>query len=140
MGAWIAVASADHVARGRAAGFMQVSHGKVSPLKRIRPHDGVAYYSPVAVFGETTPCRAFTAIGLVVEGEPYVVDMGCVFHAWRRDVRWFEAGAAPIQPLLPRLAVTSGRRNWGFAFRFGLLAISADDFEVIRAAMIAAAA
>ena len=28
------------------AGFMQVSHGKAAPLRRIRPGDGVAYYSP----------------------------------------------------------------------------------------------
>ena len=34
---WIAVASADHVARGVAGGFMQVCHGKRAPLARIRP-------------------------------------------------------------------------------------------------------
>lgn len=34
---WIAVASAEHVRRGLAQGFMQVSHGKEAPLKRVRP-------------------------------------------------------------------------------------------------------
>ena len=33
---WIAVASAEHVRRGRADGFMQVCHGKGGPLARIR--------------------------------------------------------------------------------------------------------
>jgi hypothetical protein len=33
---WIAVASAGHVRRGRAAGFMQVRHGKTAPLRRIQ--------------------------------------------------------------------------------------------------------
>jgi hypothetical protein len=33
---WIAVASADHVGRGRAPGFMQVCHGKAAPLRRIQ--------------------------------------------------------------------------------------------------------
>ena len=41
---WIGVASADHVARGRADGFMQVCHGKAAPLRRIKPGDGVVYY------------------------------------------------------------------------------------------------
>ena len=45
-GHWIAVASAEHVRRGKREGFMQVSHGKAAPLKRIRPGDRVVYYSP----------------------------------------------------------------------------------------------
>lgn len=48
---WIAVACAEHVARGVAGGFMQVSHGKRAPLVRIRPGDRVAYYSPSRVLG-----------------------------------------------------------------------------------------
>ena len=43
---WVAVASAEHVRIGRSQGFMQVSHGKAAPLKRIHPGDGVVYYSP----------------------------------------------------------------------------------------------
>ena len=43
---WIAVASAEHVRRGREGGFMQVCHGKAAPLRRIQPGDGVVYYSP----------------------------------------------------------------------------------------------
>ena len=35
---WLAVASAEHVRRGRAEGFMQVSHGKLGPLRRILPN------------------------------------------------------------------------------------------------------
>lgn len=45
---WVAVASAEHVRIGRAAGFMQVCHGKAAPLRRIKPGDRVAYYSPFA--------------------------------------------------------------------------------------------
>jgi len=40
---WIAVASAEHVLRSRGAGFMEVCHAKAAPLRRIRPHDRVAY-------------------------------------------------------------------------------------------------
>lgn len=34
---WIAVASAEHVRIGRAGGFMQVCHGKATPLRRVKP-------------------------------------------------------------------------------------------------------
>ena len=52
---WIAVASAQHARRGCAtqgAGYMQVCHGKVAPLQRIRPGDRVAYYAPTVTMGE----------------------------------------------------------------------------------------
>ena len=38
---WLAVASANHVRKGRAEGFMQVCHGKLAPLRRIKPGDHV---------------------------------------------------------------------------------------------------
>ena len=41
---WLAVASAEHVEIGRSAGFMQVCHGKASPLRRVQPGDRVVYY------------------------------------------------------------------------------------------------
>ena len=59
-GCWIAVASAEHVARGRAGGFMQVCHGKAAPLRRIHAGDLVAYYSPVKVFGGQNKWELYT--------------------------------------------------------------------------------
>ncbi len=67
---WIAVASADHVGRGRNEGFMQVNHGKAAPLKRIAPGSRVAYYSPTITHGGKVRLQAFTAIGVVKPGEP----------------------------------------------------------------------
>ncbi|MCG2576969.1 EVE domain-containing protein [Dechloromonas sp. XY25] len=136
---WIAVASAEHVRIGRAGGFMQVCHGKAAPLRRIRPGDGVVYYSPTDKFGEPTPLRCFTALGRVVTGEPYQADMGNGFHPFRRDVRWAEAKAAPIAPLLDRLEFSAGKKNWGYQLRFGLFEVSDHDFELIARAMEAEA-
>lgn len=132
---WIGVASAGHVALGRAGGFMQLCHGKAAPLGRLRPGDLIAYYSPVQEFGGRDKCQAFTAFGRVAPGEPYLFDMGGGFIPNRRDVDWFEAYPAPIAPLLECLEFTRGRRNWGYALRFGLLEISAADMRIIAAAM-----
>lgn len=132
---WIAVASAEHVRRGRADGFMQVCHGKGGPLKRIRPGDGVIYYSPTENFGAGDKLQAFTAIGIVKETEPYRFDMGGGFAPFRRDVAWAEAAETPIRPLLDALDFTAGRPNWGYQLRFGVFAISRHDFDVIAGAM-----
>ncbi|EEG10339.1 EVE domain-containing protein [Pseudogulbenkiania ferrooxidans] len=132
---WIAVASAEHVRRGRAEGFMQVCHGKAAPLRRLGPGDWVVYYSPTERFGGSTPLRAFTAIGTVRDGEPYQVDMGDGFLPFRRDVRWLAAQEAPIMPLLDRLAFSAGKRNWGYPFRFGLVELAEPDLRLIAAAM-----
>jgi hypothetical protein len=134
-GHWVAVASAEHVRLGRSQGFMQVCHGKAAPLRRIRPGDRVVYYSPSTSFGGKDRLQAFTAMGVVRAGEPYAHDMGGGFVPFRRDVDWFEAAQAPIQPLLDRLEFSAGVRNWGYPLRFGLFAISAADMEVIAAAM-----
>ena len=132
---WVAVASAEHVQRGRAAGFMQVCHGKAAPLRRIAGGDRVVYYSPTAAFRGKDRLREFTAIGVVKAGEPYSVEMGDGFRPFRRDVEWLKAQQAPIQPLLDALEFAVGRRNWGCQLRFGLFAINERDLQMIAEAM-----
>jgi hypothetical protein len=132
---WITVASADHVAIGRAGGFMQVGHGKRAPLVRIHPGDRVALYSPAQHYGAREPLQAFTAVGVVQHGEPYEADMGNGFMPFRRDVRFARAEASPIRPLLDALTFAQPRASWGAKFRYGLFTIGDDDFSVIARAM-----
>ncbi|MBN9236410.1 MULTISPECIES: EVE domain-containing protein [Phyllobacteriaceae] len=132
---WLAVASAQHVRRGRTEGFMQVNHGKAAPLRRIRPGDGIVYYSPSTVLGEKDGLRTFTAIGIVRDGVPYQGVMAGGFEPFRRDVAWSVAGEAPIAPLLGRLELSAGKPNWGYQLRFGLIELSEHDYRLIGAAM-----
>jgi hypothetical protein len=132
---WIAVASAEHVRLGREAGFMQVGHGKIAPLRRIHQGDRLAYYSPTEALGGKDRFQAFTAIGIVAAGEPYQIAMAGGFRPFRRGVRWLAAHETPIRDLLDELALTKGKRHWGSQFRFGLVAIGDSDFDVIAAAM-----
>ena len=64
--------------------------------------------------------------------------MGGGFVPWRRQVDWCVADVAPITPLLPLMAWTTGKRNWAYPLRFGLLAISRSDLHCIAQAMGAA--
>jgi len=132
---WVAVANAEHVAIGRAQGFMQVGHGKGAPLKRLHAGDRIAYYSPVRVVGTKDACQAFTAIGTVRDERVYRGTMANGFEPWRKDVDWLAAQEASIRPLLGALSFTQGKANWGYAFRFGLLKVTADDMEWIAKAM-----
>lgn len=130
---WIAVACAEHVAIGRAGGFMQVNHGKEAPLRRLRPGDRVAYYSPRERIKDGAQVQSFTALGTVAEGAPYPGLMGGGWTAFRRDVHWEPVGAALIRPLLDHLSF--GGPHWGAPFRYGLFEVSAEDMAVITQAM-----
>ena len=133
--AWIAVASAAHVRIGRAAGFMQVCHGKAAPLRRITPGDVVVYYSPTETFGGKDRLQGFTAYGIARSRAPYQADMGGGFTPWRRDVDWLPSQEIAIRPLLDVLSFTRGNPNWGYQLRFGLFEIPMRDAALIASAM-----
>ena len=141
---WLTVASAEHVEIGRSAGFMQVCHGKASPLRRVQPGDRVVYYSPNRLYTPSHALRgkdrlqAFTAIG-TVKGALYQADMGFGFHPHRRDVAWHDAEPAPLAALQEELAFTQ-EKNWGYRLRQGLVEISDADMTAIAAAMFKASA
>ena len=144
---WLAVASADHVAIGRTEGFMQVCHGKVSPLQRLQPGDRVAYYSPTRRYSPSHALRekdrlqSFTALGTVRDSAPYRADIDAdraeIFLPWRRDVDWHDAQEIPIACLKDQLAFTQ-ETNWGYRLRQGLVEISDADMTLIAEAMFTA--
>jgi hypothetical protein len=134
-GYWIGIASHDHVRIGVGGGFCQLSHGKASPLRRLRTGDRLVYYSPRERMGDGESVQAFTAVGEIAEGQPEPFDMGGDFVPYRRKVRFYAASDAPIRPLLPLLSFTRDRPNWGMVFRRGLFAIDRADYETIARAM-----
>jgi len=121
---WLAVASAEHVEIGLTEGFMQVSHGKASPLRRIQPGDRVGR--------KPKPMSAW-------QGTPYQADMGFGFRPYRRDVAWHEAEPTPLAALKDALAFTQDK-NWGYRLRQGVVEISDADMTTIADAMFKASA
>jgi hypothetical protein len=91
---WIAVASAQHVGRGREGGFIQVCHGKGGPLRHLRAGDGIVYYSPTVSFGGADRLQAFTGIGFVRDERIYQVEMCEGFRPFRRDLNYVDASEA----------------------------------------------
>jgi hypothetical protein len=132
---WIGVASADHVAAAVAGGFVQLGHGKAAPVRRLAPGDVLALYSPRTQIRAGTTVQSFTAIGSVCDREPYQFQQTASLAPLRRDVVYFDAQAARIEPLLDKLTFIRSREHWGMAFRRGLVEVSEADMEVIAEAM-----
>lgn len=132
---WIGVASKDHVLTGIEGGFCQLCHGKSNPLKRLTPGDWIVYYSPRTAIDGGEVVQAFTAIGQILDGESYPLDLGNGFVPYRRNVSFLAAEAAPIRPLIDNLSFIKNKKFWGYVFRFGLLEIPEPDFHRITIAM-----
>jgi len=134
MAAWLVVACAEHVARGRREGFVQACHGKAAPLRRMKPGDWVVCYSPSSAFRGADGLKAFTALGQVAEGQPFLFDMGGGFIPWRRQIRWLEARPAPLREVAAHLELTRDPA-WGWRLRQGYLPLSEADADCLRRAM-----
>lgn len=132
---WIGVVSKSHVENGKKESICQVCHGKGGALKRMRKGDYLLYYSPTVTYGKKDPYQKFTALGQLVDEDIYQFDMGGGFTPFRRRIHYFVTQDAPIRPLLPRLSFIKNKEKWGAVFRYGLLSIPREDFEIIAAAM-----
>jgi EVE domain len=132
---WLGVVSKAHVLRGVAGGFAQVCHGKRGPLSKMKPGDGLVYYSPGEAMGERSTLKAFTAIGWVKDERIYCYQMTADFVPFRRDVAYAPgAKEIAVEQLKSQLDLTAGP-HWGYALRRGLLPLSARDFALIAQAM-----
>ncbi len=132
---WIGVASKDHVLKGVEEGFCQLCHGKSNPLKRLSPGDYLIYYSPRTKMEQGETVQAFTAMGQILPGHSYSVDMDNGFVPFRRNVRFFDVQETPIWPLIEDLSFIKNKQSWGYVFRFGLLEIPEVDFNRIAVEM-----
>jgi hypothetical protein len=132
---WIGVVSKSHVEKGIEGGFIQLNHGKKAPVQRLKAGDGVIMYSPRTAFPDGEPLQAFTAIGTVISGDVYQVEMAPDFHPYRVDVQFARCTETPIKPLLRDLSFIKNQAHWGAAFRFGLFRVDADDFVLIAKRM-----
>ena len=132
---WVGVASREHVLAAVDGGFCQFSHGSAAALARVRPGDSIAYYSPRSQMRGGRVIQAFTAIGIVGDGEVQHVSQSGGFRPSRRPVKYAVALEAPIKPLLASLSFTRDRADWGLALRRGLFSMSSDDLVLISNAM-----
>jgi predicted RNA-binding protein len=132
---WINTVSRDHVLQGVRGRFTQANHGKPHMLRRMATDDWIVFYSPKTALEGGEPLQAFTAIGQVVDDEPYQVEMTPDFHPYRRNVDFLPCTETPIRPLIDDLHFIEDKKRWGYKFRFGVFKIDDHDLDLIRRTM-----
>jgi hypothetical protein len=135
---WIGVASRDHVNVAVKGAFIQLNHGQQSPVRRLKAGDGLIMYSPRTAYPDGEPLQAFTAIGTVVTGDVYQVEVTPDFRPHRVDVQFVPSEEAQIKPLMGHLSFIKSKSHWGAALRFGLVELPRSDFALIAERMAAA--
>jgi len=133
---WIGVACKEHVENGVKLGICQFCHGKSAPAKRLSRGDFVIYYSSKITMEDNDPYQKFTALGEVIDDEPYQVEMGKGFKPFRRNISYFDAKHIDIKPLVSSLPFIKNKKSWGYVFRYGFLEIDVDSFELIAINML----
>lgn len=133
---WIAVVSKEHTLRGITGRFIQVCHGKQTPLKRMKKGDYLIVYSSKITLEGNEKCQAFTAIGQVKDDNVYQISMSESFKPFRRNIDFFECRESSIIPLINNLEFISNKKSWGFPFRFGFFEINEKDFNLITSKML----
>lgn len=133
---YIIVASKDHVKIGVENGFAQGGHGKTTQLQKLKRDDWIIYYSPKDQYKNGNPCQVFTAIGQVIDDEPYQVTMSPDFKPWRRQVEYYPADEVAIEPLIDHLNFITNKKRWGMHLMGGFLEIGATDFNLIAEEML----
>lgn len=132
---WMNTVSRDHVRQGVRGRFAQANHGKPDALRRMARGDWLVSYSPRTTHPDGDPLQALTAIGQVVDDEPYPTDLDPGRQVWRRNVDFLDCVETPIRPLIEHLDFIENKQRWGYKFRFGLFTIDDHDLDVIRTAM-----
>ena len=132
---WIGVISRVHVRLGVKGGFIQLNHGKKAPLQRLHAGDYIVIYSPRDAYPDGNVLQHFTAIGRIITGDVYQVEMAPDFKPYRLDVGFMKCHETSIKPLIPSLSFIKNKTRWGASFRFGHLKIPEQDFKIIADAM-----
>ncbi len=127
----MAVASQEHVQLGMQEEFAQICHGKVAPLKAMKPDDKIIYYSPTRIYGEKKPYQKFTALGTIQPDPPYQENEFGEQAPWRRHVIYTPVREVAIKELIPLLSCIANKKYWGMPFRRGVFSLSEEDFKLI---------
>jgi len=86
--------------------------------------------------GKADSCQQFTAIGKVIDDEPYLFRMSEDFFPSRRTIEFLPGIDLSIVPLIGELEFIQNKKSWGYPFRFGFFEIKQHDFDLISSQML----
>ncbi len=104
-------ASRDHVLKGVEGSFAQAGHGRKDFISKPSKGDWVVFYSSKDNFENGKPLQKFTAIGQVVDEEPYQPNTSDNFKPHRRNVEFKNSAEVEIRPLLEHLTFIKNKKK-----------------------------
>lgn len=110
-------------------------HGRKDLISKPSKGDWIVYYSSKDKLKSGKPLQKFTAIGKIIDSEPYQPDTNNDFKPYRRSVKYSKGNEAEMRPLIEKLSFIKNKKRWGFYLISGFREISKDDFEIIQQAM-----
>lgn len=132
---WMASVSKEHTERGVEGQFIQVCHGKKTPLQKMKKGDYIIVYSSKTTMSNSEKLQAFTAIGKVMDDDVYSFQMTETFIPFRRNIEFYDCKECSIIPLIDQLDFIENKKFWGYPFRYGHFEISEKDFKLIASKM-----
>ena len=132
---FIICASKDHVMDGVKSGIAQAGHGRKDHMSKLSKGDWIICYSSKDAFEGGDIYQKFTAIGKVIDEQPYQPKVKSGFKPYRRNVDYKKSKDADIRPLLEHLSFIKNKKRWGFYLISGFREIPEHDFNVIKEAM-----
>ena len=128
-------ASRDHVLKGVEGSFAQAGHGRKDLMSKPSKGDWLLFYSARDEYDNGKPLQKFTALGQVIDEEPYQPNADENFKPYRRAVAFKKVAETEIRSLLEQLSFIKNKKRWGFYLISGFRELSKEDFEVIKNAM-----
>lgn len=107
-------ASRNHVHKGVKVGFSQAGHGRKDLISKSSKGDWILFYSAKDKFENGKPLQKFTAVGQVMDEEPYQPNTTGNFRPYKRDVEFKNSQEVEIRPLLESLSFIKNKKKWGF--------------------------
>ena len=102
----------------------------------MHKEDWVIFYSPKLEFNKPEKLQCFTALGQLTDENIYQHDMEDGFVPFRRNIQFFPSDEVLILPLINDLTFIKDKTHWGAPFRFGVLPIPEQDFQLIASQML----
>ena len=129
---WIAVIPKSRV-ESPCGNFAMFAHGRHTAVKRTRPGDWLAYYSPrTKLERRRGSARLHGHRPIQPSANPMKWRCGRARVGWRRDIAFEKAHEADVYPLLDQLSFITDRQHWGIPFHRSLFSVSRDDFALDR--------
>jgi len=128
---WIAVISLEHAQIAVASGFLQVCHGKATPLKATRADDEFFIYCPKTKMKDGKSIKQIAFRGHFNDGEIYQVEQLSGFRPWRKNVDFDTQFQAVVLSSIADMELTRNP-HWGMLARRGFFEISAHDAALLN--------